>query len=137
MYERLSDKNNMPTMEEFITHIGVCRESFENIDLFLANELNAEKVLRYSNDSNVRGWGVKYNKKSKYFCDIIAEKNAFVVVIRLSDDQIKRIYEEISPYAKECLNNYHRTSNGGWVQYQVLNAEHLVDAKKILEVRSK
>ena len=136
MYEKLSDKNNIPTTEEFIAFIGTCKELFENIDLFLTNELNTEKALRYSSDSNVRGWGIKYNKKSKYFCDIIAEINAFTVVMRLTDAQIKKAYDEVLPYARECLKNYQRTSNGGWVQYRVLSMEQLNDVKKILQIRN-
>ena len=137
MFERLSEKIECPHMDEFITHIGTCKELFMNIDNFLKDELNAESMLRYSVDSSVRAWGMKYSRKTKYFCDIIAEKDAFTVVMRLSDEQIKRAYEEVLPYAKECLNNYHRTSNGGWVQYRILNLEHLNDAKKILLIRNK
>lgn len=137
MYERLSDKNSKPTTEDLITHIGVCKGLFENINLFITNELNAEKKLEFSSDSNVRGWGVGFKSKSKFFGAIIAEKDAFTVVMRLTDDQIKRAYEEVLPYAQECLNRYHRTSNGGWVQYRVLNIEQLEDVKKILRIRSK
>jgi hypothetical protein len=137
MYERLSDKNNMPTIEDFILHIGLCKELFENIDLFITNELNAEKELGFSSDKNVRGWGVGFKSKSKFFGTIIAEKDAFTVVMRLTDEQIKKAHDEVLPYAQECLNNYQRTSNGGWVQYRVLNTEQLEDVKKILRIRNK
>jgi hypothetical protein len=137
MYERLSDKNSMPTIEDLISHIGACKGLFENINLFITNELNAEKKLGFSSDSNVRGWGVGFKSKSKFFGTIIAEEDAFTVVMRLTDDQIKKAYEEVLPYAQECLNSYHRTSNGGWVQYRVLNMEQLDDAKKILRIRNK
>jgi hypothetical protein len=45
MYERLSDKNSIPTIEDLISHIGACKELFVNIDLFITNELNAEKEI--------------------------------------------------------------------------------------------
>ena len=136
MHERLSNKNITPTMEEFLAHIGAGKETFEAIEIFLTDELSAEKMLRYSSDSNVRGWGIKYSHKSKYFCDIIAEKGSFTIVIRLSDNQIKTAYEEVLPYAKKSLDNYQRTSNGGWVQYQVLNVGQLDDVKKILRIKN-
>ena len=136
MYERLTDKNKEPTMDEFLDNMGICRELFEDIDGFLVNELNLEKTLRFQR-ADADSWSIKYNRKTKYFCDITSEKDAFTVTMRLSDDQIQRAYKIVNSYAKERLDNYHRTSNGGWVQYRVLNMEHLIDAKKILVIRNK
>ena len=137
MYERLSDKNNIPTIEELISYIGSCKELFENIREFLTTELNAEIKLGFSRDSSLRAWGADFRCKLKYFCTIIAEKDAFLVVMRLTDDQIKKAYEEVSSYIQQCLTNYQRTSNGGWVQCRVLNTEQLGDVKKILKIRNK
>ena len=137
MYERLVDKNTIPSMEEFVSHIGSCKELFFNIQLLLTDELGAEMKFGFSRDSSLRAWGTDFKRKSKYLCTIIAEKDAFLVVMRLTDDQIKIAYDEVLPYAQECLNNYQRTSNGGWVQCRVLNTEQLDDVKKILRIRSK
>ena len=109
---------------------------FEEIDGFLVNELDSEKTLRFPR-ADADSWSIKYNRKTKYFCDIISEKDAFTVTMRLSDDQIQRSFDVVGSYAKERLDNYHRTTNGGWVQYRVLNMEHLIDVKKILEIRKK
>jgi hypothetical protein len=68
---------------------------------------------------------------------MIGERNAFTVVMRLTDDQIEAAYNEVLPYTQECLNKYHKTSNGGWVQCRVLNIEHLDDVKKVLKIRNK
>lgn len=35
MYERLSNKQETPTLEEFLFHIGKAGESFTIIDIFL------------------------------------------------------------------------------------------------------
>lgn len=34
---------------------------------------------------------MSYHQKKKYICDIIAEKDVFTVVTRLSEENIKRI----------------------------------------------
>ena len=137
MYEKLSDKKCMPTMEEFISHIGTCKDLFENMSSFVTNELNAEMSLRFSSDKSVRGWGLGFKSKSNYFGEIVAEKNALLIVMRLTDEQMKKAYEVVLPYAQECLNNCGRTHNGGWVQYRVSNIEELDDVKKILIIRNK
>ena len=137
MYDRLSDKNIIPSMEQVIAHISACKELFEDIDLFITNELDAEKKLGFSSDKNVRGWGIGLKSKSKFFGTVIAEKDAFTVVMRLTDDQIKKAYAEALPYSQKCLDNCHRTSNGGWVQYRVATLEQLDEVKKILIIRNK
>lgn len=136
MYERLSDRYCIPTIEYFIFHIGTSRELFENIHNFLINELNAVEKLGFSRDSNVRGWGLGYKNKTKFFGSIIAENDSFTVVMRLTDEQIKKSYKVVLPYAQEHLDSYHKTSNGGWVQCRVLNMEQLDDVKKILRIRN-
>jgi len=137
MYERLADKKIVPSMDEFVSYIGVCKELFGNIQLFIINELNAEMKIGFSSDKNARGWGIGFKSKSKYFGTILAENDAFTVVMRLTDEQIKKAHDEVLPYAQACLENYHSTSNGGWIQYRVLNMEQLDDVKKILRIRNK
>lgn len=132
MYERLLDKNVKPTIEEFMAHIGIEKELFENIDVFLMNELDSGKILKIG--AHDRCWQMSYHRKRKYICDIISEKNSFTVVTRLSEENLKQVYDDVLPYTKDCIDNSpyrHR----GWVEYRVLNTEHLKDAKLILQVR--
>ena|GEM_PF-6503657 len=136
MYERLADKTIIPSMDEFISYIGTCKELFEKLQFFIANELNAEMKLGFSSDKNARGWGIGFKNKSKFFGTVLAENDAFTVLMRLTDEQIKKACAEVLPYAQACLENYHKTSNGGWVQIRVLNMEHLEDIKKILKIRN-
>lgn len=136
LFIRLSDKDRIPTMEELIAHMGNCRDLFEVLDNFLIDDLHAERVIRYSKDSQARGWGIKYSIKAKYLGDIIAEKDAFTLMMRLSDNQIAKAHENAAPYTKDCLDHYHRTSNGGWIQYRIFNPEHLADAQRILAIRN-
>lgn len=134
MYERLLDKNVKPTMEEFVAHIGIGKELFENIDAFLINELNLEKEIKF--DAHSRCWKINFRVKRKYICDIIAEKDAFTIVTRLSEENIEKVYDDISLYANKCIDNSpfrHR----GWIEYRVLCFEHLEDAKTILKNRAK
>ena len=137
MYERLTNKDVTPSMDEFIKHIGACKELFENVHSYLTDELCSEIKITFSRDSSLGAWGANYKRKAKYLCTIIAEKNAFLVVMRLTDDQIKTAYDEVLPYTQNCMNNYQRTSNGGWVQYRVISIEQLNDVKNILNIRQK
>jgi hypothetical protein len=94
MFDRLLDKKEKPTMEAFLAYIGQGKESFEIIDSFLLNELNALNDLKF--DAHSRCWKLRYGIKKEYVCDIIAEKDAFTVVTRLAEGNIQRIYNVIS-----------------------------------------
>ena len=133
MYERLLNKNEMPTIEEFLVHIGKGKELFDSIDTFLINEINSSKMIKF--DAHSRCWKMSYHIKRKYICDIITEKDAFTIVTRLSEESIRNVYDGLLPYAKECIDNSpfrHR----GWIEYRVLSALHLEDIKTMLQIRA-
>lgn len=133
MYERLINKNEMPTIEEFLVHIGKGKELFDSIDAFLINEINSSKMIKF--DAHSRCWKMSYHIKRKYICDIITEKDAFTIITRLSEESFRNVYDGLLPYAKECIDNSpfrHR----GWIEYRVLSALHLEDIKTMLQIRA-
>lgn len=133
MYERLLNKEEIPTIEEFLAFIGRGKELFDSIDAFLLNEINSVKMIKF--DAHSRCWKISYYIKRKYICDIIAEKNAFTIVTRLSEESIRNVYDGLLPYAKECIDNSpyrHR----GWIEYRVLSDSHLEDIKTMLHIRA-
>ena len=133
MYERLLNKDEMPTMEEFLAYIGKGKELFDNIDAFLINEIDSVKVIKF--DAHSRCWKMSYHIKRNYICDIITEKDAFTIVTRLSEESIQNVYDGLLPYAKECIDNSpyrHR----GWIEYRVLSTQHLEDVKTMLQIRA-
>lgn len=133
MYERLINKNEMPTIEEFLAFIGKGKELFDSIDAFLINEINSVKMIKF--DAHSRCWKISYYIKRKYICDIITEKDAFTIVTRLSEESIRNVYDGLLPYAKECIDNSpyrHR----GWIEYQVLSDLHLEDIRTMLQIRA-
>lgn len=133
MHERFVNKNKMPTIDEFLSHIEKVKELFDSIDAFLINEINSVKMIKF--DAHSRCWKISYHIKRKYVCDIIMEKDAFTIVTRLSEESIKNVYDDLLPYAKECVDNSpyrHR----GWIEYRVLSALHLEDIKTMLLIRA-
>ena len=133
MYERIFNKNETPSMEIFLSHIGKRKALFEVIDVFLSKDLNSIKTIKF--DAHSRCWKINYNAKKEYICDIIAEHDAFTIITRLAEENIKKAYDDVSQYAKECIDNSpfrHR----GWIEYRVLDSKHLDDAKIMLCIRT-
>ena len=99
MYERMLNKQVVPTIDEIIEHIG--KRSFENLE-FIKKSL--EKIhdtifeLRFPY-GNKYGWGykvawvVKNNSKPRYLFDIFFEKGSINIMCRLkiqTEDEIEK-----------------------------------------------
>ena len=134
MYERMLDKQQEPTYEEFIEYCGKCKNLFEKVDVFLMEELKIEKLMRFPY-GNSYGWGMKYFIKNKHVCDIFDEKDAFTIMLRLTDTKFEKIYNEVAPYTRECIDNKYRCGSWGWIHYRVLTEQNLEDVKKMLQIK--
>jgi len=133
MYERLSNKKEMPVMDEFIAHIETAIPLFHTMNDYIMNVLAAETKLYF--DAHDKGWGIRYHAKKEYVCDIIAERDAFLLVTRLSEDNLNKLYEAGTLYMKECIDSSpyrHR----GWIEYRVTDAEKIEEAKTMLQIRT-
>ena len=132
MYERLSNKSEAPTMEQFLTHIGNAKEEFEIIENYLISELKTVNNIYF--DVHNKGWAIKYYIKKDYVCNITAEKDAFLLVTRLSEENVQKFYEIGTPHAKECIDNspYRRR---GWIEYRIFELKNAEEAKLLLQIR--
>ena len=134
MYERMLDKQHKPTYGDFTEYCGNCKNLFEKVDVFLINELKTEKLMRFPY-GNSYGWGMKYFIKSKHICDIFAEKDAFTVMLRLTNMQFEEVYNELSNYTKEFIDKKYPCGEAGWIHYRVLTEQHLEDIKILLQLK--
>ena len=119
-------------MEALLSHMGKANVLFELLDDYLTNELKAENDMYF--DVHDKGWAIRYRVKKKYVCNIVAEKDSFLFVTSLSEEDIKRLYETGIPHAGECIDNSpfrHR----GWIEYRVIDAKNAKEAKTILHIR--
>lgn len=136
MYERMLDKQHKPTIDEFLEYCGKSSKLLEKLNLYLLDVLNAEMLLRFPY-GNSYGWGIKYSIKRKHICDVFAEKDAFTVMLRLTNRQFEKEYDTLTEYTKEYINNKYRCGEGGWIQYRVLEEQHLNDIEKLLLIKVK
>lgn len=132
MYERMLNKNDMPTIEEMAEYCGENEQLFLQINEWLKDTFKTEikVVFPYGNSY---GWAITHRKKNKLMCNIFAENNAFTVMMRLSDKQYQSIYEQLSEYSKEYIDNKYPCGDGGWIHYRVMCKEHFEDIKELLK----
>lgn len=134
MYERMLNKQTVPTLEEMTAYCGEHAESFTQLNQWLSDEFGTvqEIVFPYGNHY---GWGIAHRKKQKLLCNIFAEDNAFTVMIRLSDAQFGAVYGAVQAYTREAIDHKYPCGDGGWLHYRVTCKEHLDDIKTMLAVK--
>lgn len=134
MYERMLEKQVEPTIEEMSTYCGDNSESFTILNDWLSHKYGTVQKISFPY-GNHYGWGIAHRVKKKLICNIFPEKNAFSVMIRLSNKQFAAVYHNVHEYTKDYIDNKYPCSDGGWIHYRVLSEEHLKDIKKLLIVK--
>ena len=56
-------------------------------------------------------------------------------MVRCSTQQYESIYDNVQDYMKNYIDHKYPCCDGGWIQYRVINSEHLDDIKKLLIVK--
>lgn len=124
MYERLLDKQTVPSIAELARYCDGTGEMFLQLNRRLSEAFDTTQEIRFPYGKQY-GWCVTHRKKKKLICDIFAENGAFTVMMRMSNRQFAGIYEQLSPYGREFIDNKYPCGEGGWVRYRVLQEKHL------------
>lgn len=129
------DKQTVPLFDEMISYCGEAGKLWSELDIYLKDKLEMKGCIRFPY-GNKYGWSVKYSLKSKHICDIFAENGAFMVLLRISNDQIEPIYNMLSDYTRGVWDNNYPCGNGGWLNYRVIGNEQLQDLIKLIETKA-
>ena len=140
MYERMLNKQVIPTEDEINKYIG--KKSVENIKLIkngLENifEINMELKFPFGNNY---GWGYKVSSKSKHLFYIFFEKNSITIMLQISKIETEKELEKYNKLSEEGKkyweNRYPCGKNGGWIHYRILNKKHIKDIELFLSIRT-
>ncbi|WP_066498183.1 DUF3788 domain-containing protein [Abyssisolibacter fermentans] len=138
MFERMLNKEKIPSMEEIYETIG--NESvllFEALEEFLKDSYSLSTELRFPFGNNY-GWGNKYSHKSKHLCYVFFETGAITVLIQIGKGELSKLNKQISefiPKTKELWEKRYPCGAGGWINYRVQNTDELEDVKKLLAIK--
>jgi hypothetical protein len=135
MYERMLNKQEVPTFDDLIQYSGARGALWLALDTYMTGELRASRQIRFPYGKDY-GWGVKYSVKSKHICDVFAENGAFAALFQVSDKAVATIHDELSAYAREIWADKYPCASGGWIEFRVLNEEQLRDLEKILHAKA-
>jgi hypothetical protein len=140
MYERMLNKEIVPTEESIKKYIGV--KAFENISKIKSAMEKKQKInmeLRFPY-GNKYGWSYKISDdKKRYLFDIFFEKGSINIMLKteIKKDKEIEIYNKLSEEGKNYWENRYPCGNGGWIHYRVINKKHLKDIGLFLSIKTK
>lgn len=134
MYERMLNKQIMPTIEEMTEYCAENSGRFSAINDWLTISFGTEQKVVFPY-GNKYGWGIGHYKGKQLICNIFAEAGAFTVMMRLSNAQYEAVYQELKKYTQEYVDHKYPCRDGGWIHYRVICQNHFEDIKKLLTVK--
>lgn len=136
MYERMLDKQETPDVSDMTAYCGEAACLFTRLNEWLGEtEGTVQKIVfPYGNQY---GWGIAHRIKRKLICNIFPEKNAFTVMMRLSNLQFASEYGSAQTYTREVIDHKYPCGDGGWIHYRVTCEGHLNEIEKLLTVKCK
>lgn len=134
MYERMLDKQVIPSIADMTAYCGENAKMFALINEWLFKTYNTVQTIVFPY-GNQYGWGVAHRKKKKLICNIFAENNAFTVMVRLSDKQFESVYGQVGREIQDCIANRYPCGDGGWIHCRVTDRRHFDDLKKLLSAK--
>ncbi len=136
MYERMLDKSIIPTLDDLTAWCGQNAIAFMQLNEWLASDDALEQKIVFPYGKRY-GWGIAHRKKSKLICNVFAENGAFTVMMHLSDKQFQSVYDQLSEYAQQLVDNKYPCGDGGWLHFRVVCQEHMKDVRILLSTKMK
>mgnify|MGYP000176827678 CR=1 FL=1 len=134
MYERMLNKQEVPTVADMTAFCGENAELFTLLNDWLFEVYGTERQVVFPY-GNKYGWGMAHKMKKKLVCNVFPESNAYTVMIRLSDKQYESVYGNLQQYTQEYIDNKYPCGDGGWIHYRVTCRENFEDIQKILSIK--
>ena len=134
MYERMLNKQEIPTFEDLIAYCGERGALWRALDQHMENSYKATRQIRFPYGKDY-GWSAKYSVKSKHICDIFAENGAFTALFQVATAAIESIYGELDDYAKAIWADASPCASGGWISFRVLDQTQLEMLEKIIHAK--
>ncbi|MGN0395508.1 MAG: DUF3788 family protein [Coprococcus sp.] len=134
MYERMLNKQEVPTREDMSAFCGDMADDFMNLNIWLSENGETNQKLTFPYGNNY-GWAITHRKGQKLICQIFPEKEAFTVMIRLTNKQFDSIYDRMGTGTKELIDNKYPCNDGGWIHCRIVNQQQIRDIHILLAVK--
>ncbi len=132
MNERLLGKAIVPSYSDMVQYCEGQGQSFDRFNSWVEQTYSAPSEVKFPY-GNSYGWCVSFHKGNKLIYNVFPEIGAFCVMVRRTDRPFEKVYENVSEYAKELIDNKYPCNNGGWIHFRVNSEESYRDIVSIME----
>ena len=136
MYERMLERQAEPSYEDMAAWCGTCKTLFDDFNTALTQHYGTQTRIRFPYGRRY-GWGVDHRLKNKHIVDVFPEKDAFTVMLRLSDAQFMAVYAELLLETRALIDQRYPSGDGGWIHLRVTDLLQMGDALRLMNEKCK
>ena len=138
-FERMLDKEHVPTWEEISNYLGrEALKAWNDIVSFIDTNYNHMPETVFGGKKY--GWEIRYRRSGKSLCTLHPEKGAFTILIVLGKKETEQALaslNEFSPDIANLISSAKQYHDGRWLWIRVLNKDNLDDIKGLLKIKKK
>lgn len=137
----IMDKTHEPSMEEIALYIEAdARQIWQKMLSFIEMSFKAKPQITYSLCSGKPGWNVKYKKNGKALCTLYPEKDGFIALVVLGQDDrmgFDMTREEYCGYITDLYDRCTLFNGTKWLMIQVTDGSVFDDVQKLIMLKVK
>ncbi len=137
----IMDKSHIPSMEEIAAFIGPeARKMWLDMTGYIEAEFKSKPQITYSICAGKPGWNVKYKKSGKALCTLYPEKDLFIALVVLGQDDrdnFDATRDGYGTYVKELYDNCKLFNGTKWLMISVMDINVYEDVKKLMMLKVK
>ncbi len=137
----IMDKSHMPSMEEIAVFIEPeAREMWLNFTSYIEADFKSKAQIVYSVCAGKPGWNVKYKKSGKALCTLYPEKDFFIALVVLGQDDrddFDATRDGYCTYIRELYDNCKLFNGTKWLMINVTDPWVFEDVKRLMMLKVK
>ncbi len=137
-FERMGNKNHMPTEEEILAAIGQPAGCWTALRRYLAETYQIEGDLKIGSEKY--GWFLSFRKGGRPLCELFPEKGAFTALVVLGGKETAQARAELDsfgPNVRACLETSPSFHDGCWLWIRVQDARDVEDIQRLVLMKRK
>ena len=135
-YERLLDKNHLPTEREILRIIGNSALWLELKQYLESSYDFTPELVNYGK----HGWTIRYRKSGKTLVSLFPEKGAFTVLIvlgKLETEKVLAVMDQCNANVRTLIEEAEQLRDGRWLWIRVHRKGDIISIKKLLAIKRK
>lgn len=137
----IMDKTHEPSMDEVALYIGEnARKLWQDMLNFIEMNFKVKPQIAYSICAGKPGWNVKYRKSGKALCTLYPERDCFIALVVLGQDDrmmFDMAREGYCGYIKKLYDMCTLVNGTKWLMIRVTDESIFGDVRKLIMLKMK